>query len=487
MFALPMQVTVQRISPVLVELSIEVPADAVKTEVDKAYVNLARKAHVRGFRPGKAPRSVLSHLYGPQVHNDVAKAIVDTTLPQVLTEKQVTPVTRPTVETGTVSATEAFSYKARFEVQPDIEEVKYDGFQLYRPKVEATDAMVDEQIESLRLRHATLKAPEPARPSQNKDVVTIDFTVSVDGHLVKDAGGQGVQIELGAGQALPELDVALVGRSTGDSAECEVTFSEGHPNAVLKGKKGTFQVTVTDLKERILPALDDELAKDVGQFQTLIELRADVHTRLERALHDQSESALAQQMVTKLNEANPLELPPSLVEQQCRVLEQELTEQARRAGQRVTAEHLKTMHGAIHADAEQKVRAGLLMAAIARKNEIKVTDEDIEKAYVELAEQSGKNVAKVKAEYRENSRKNILLSMILEDKILDFIEAKSTITEGTPPPAAPPSAATEEPKVASAAAESPAAAEAAESGEEEGDKKDAAKPKKKKKAKAEEG
>jgi trigger factor len=192
-------------------------------------------------------------------------------------------------------------------------------------------------------------------------------------------------------------------------------------------------------------------------------------------------------MVTKLNEANPLELPPSLVEQQCRVLEQELTEQARRAGQRVTAEHLKTMHGAIHADAEQKVRAGLLMAAIARKNEIKVTDEDIEKAYVELAEQSGKNVAKVKAEYRENSRKNILLSMILEDKILDFIEAKSTITEGTPPPAAPPSAATEEPKVASAAAESPAAAEAAESGEEEGDKKDAAKPKKKKKAKAEEG
>jgi trigger factor len=481
MFALPMQVTVQRISPVLVELSIEVPADAVKTEVDKAYTNLARKAHVRGFRPGKAPRSVLSHLYGPQVQNDVAKAIIDTTLPQVLTEKQVTPVTRPTVETGKVSATEAFSYKARFEVQPDIEEVQYDGFQLYRPKLEATEAMVDEQIESLRQRHATQRAPDPARPAEPKDVATIDFRVSVDSREVKDAGGQGVQIELGAGQALPELDAALLGKSPGETAECEVTFSEAHPNAQLKGKKGTFHVTLTDLKERVLPALDDEFAKDVGQFQTLIELRADVHTRLEGALHEQSEASLAQQMITKLNEANPLELPPSLVEQQCRALEQELTAQARRAGQRVTPEQLKNMHGAIHADAEQKVRAGLLMAAIARKHEIKVTDEDVEKAYAELAEQSGKNLAKVKAEYRENSKKNILLSMILEDKILDFIEAKSTITEGPPPPVP-----AEDPK---ALAEAPAVASAPVAGDEEkeGDKKDAAKQKKKKKAKSEEG
>ena len=475
-----MQVIVQHISPVLVELSIEVPADAVKTEVDKAYVNLAKKAHVRGFRPGKAPRSVLSHLYGPQVQNDVAKAIIDTTLPQILTEKQVTPVTRPTVETGKVSATEAFSYKARFEVQPDIEEVKYDGFQLYRPKLEATDAMVDEQIESLRLRHAVLRAPEPARPAEKKDVATIDFTVSVDGHDVKDAGGQGVQIELGAGQALPELDAALLGKSQSETTTCDVTFPEAHPNAALKGKKGTFHVTLTDLKERVLPSLDDEFAKDVGQFQTLVELRADVHTRLTSSLHEQSEAALAQQMIVKLNEANPLELPPSLVEQQCRMLEQELAAQARRTGQRITQEQLKSMHGPIHADAEQKVRAGLLMAAIARKQDIKVTDEDVEKAYVELAQQSGKNVAKVKAEYRENSRKNVLLSMILEDKILDFIEAKSLITDGPPPAALP--------EEAKASAESPAVeptAVTAKSDVEEGDKKDPAKQKKKKKAKPE--
>jgi trigger factor len=459
-----MQVTVQRISPVLMELSVEVPADTVKNEVDKAYSNLAKKAHVRGFRPGKAPRSVLLHLFGPQVQNDVAKSIVDTTLPQVLTEKNVTPVTRPTVEPGKVSTTEAFSYKARFEVQPDIEEVKYEGFELIRPKLEATDKMVDEQLESLRQRHAALKAPEETRPAQARDVLTIDFTVSVDGHEVKDAGGQGVQIELGSGQALPELDAALLGKAAGEPVTCEVTFPTTHPRAELQGKKGTFHVTITDLKERLLPQLDDEFAKDLGQFQTLIELRADVHTRLEAVLKDQIEAALAQQMITKLSDSNPLELPPSLVEQQCRMLEQEVAMQARRLGRRMTAEQLKDMHGTLHADAERKVRAGLLMAAIAKKHEVKVTEEDIEKAYTEIAAQSGKNVAKVKAEYREAGRRDMLVSMIIEDKVLDIIESKAKLTDGP----------------AEGAAEGEAAVEASAEGGAEGEKA----PKKKKAKKA---
>jgi trigger factor len=466
-----MQVTVQKISPVLVELSVEVPADTVKSEVDKAYLNLAKKAHVRGFRPGKAPRNVLTQLYGPQVQNDVAKTIVDTTLPQVLTEKNVTPVTRPMVEPGKVSVTEAFSYKARFEVQPDIEHVKYEEFALVRPSLTATDKMVDEQLGSLRERHATLKAPEPARPTQPHDVLTIDFTVSVGGKEVKDAGGQGVQIELGSGQALPELDVALTGKTAGEPVTALVNFPDTHQNAELKGKEGTFTITITDHKERILPELDDEFAKDLGQFQTLVELRADVHTRLERVLKDQQEAALAQQMINQLNEHNPLEVPPSLVEQQCRVLEQEVAMQARQMGRRITNEQLKGMHGAIHADAERKVRAGLLMGAIARKNEIRVTDEDVEQAYGELAAQSGKNVAKVKAEYREAGRKDMLLSMIIEDKVLDLIESRAKVTDGPTADAAAEGGAT------AAAAEGDASEKKSEKAATEGEKK----PKKKKK------
>ena len=429
-----MQITVQRLSPVLMEVQVEVPADVVKTEVDKAYLTLAKKAHVKGFRPGKAPRSVLSHLYAPQVHSDVMNAIVNTTLPKVLEEKQVTPINTPNVEAGAVNEKAAFSYTARFEVQPEIAEVKYEGFELVRPNTTADEKMVEEQLVALQKRHATLKAPEPARPARAGDIVTIDFTLSIAGKPLKDGGGEGVQLELGSGQVLPELDAALTGKSVDEKFEVEASFPEGHPKAELKGKIATFAVTLRDIKEKVLPALDDEFAKDLGAFQTIVELRADIHSRLEKGLKDQAESALAEQIVAKLNEANQLEVPPSLVEQQCRLMEQEVAQQARRLGQRFSQEQAAQLHSKILEDAEKKVRAGLLMAAIAKKNEFKVTDEDIEKGFHELAQETGKNVAKLKVEYRDQAKRNMLIGMILEDKILDFLEEKSSITDAPAPP-----------------------------------------------------
>jgi trigger factor len=429
------EVTVQRISPVVMELQVQIPADSVKAQVDKAYLSLGKKAHVKGFRPGKAPRDVLSRLFGPQVANDVANAIVNDTLPKVLTEQNLTPVNQPAVEAGeAIDPKKAFSYKARFEVQPEIEDVKFEGFELFKPKVEVPDTSIDEQLEQLRTRNAALKAPEPARAAKAGDVVTIDFTLSVDGKEVKDGGGQGVQLELGAGQALPEIDAALLGKNNGDKATAEHTFPAEHPREDFRGKKGSFEITIADLKERVPPTLDDEFAKDIG-FETLIALRADVHTKLEKAFKDRSETVVAEQIVAKLNELNPCDVPPSLVEQQTRIMEQEVVMQARRAGQRFTQEQAETLHNAIVADAERKVRAGLLMAAIAKKNAFKVTDEDLEKGMQELAAETGKNVAKLRVEYREKSKRDILIGMILEDKILDFIEAKSKMTEGDPPKA----------------------------------------------------
>jgi len=431
-----MQVSVQRISPVVMELSIEVPANTVKTEVDKAYVNLGKKAHIKGFRPGKAPRDVLSRMFGPQVQNDVANAIVNDTLPKALVEQNLTPVSQPAVEAKVVDPKQPFSFTARFEVQPEIDNVKFEGFELFRPKVEVDDKSVDEQIELLRQRHAALKAPEPARPAKKGDVVTIDFTLSVDGKDIKDGGGQGVQIELGSGQALPEIDTALDGKSLNDKVEAEHAFPAEHPREDFRGKTGKFQITVSDLKERVLPNVDDEFAKDIG-FDTIVALRADIHTKLEKSSKDRSETVLAEQIVQKLNDENVCDVPPSLVEQQCRIMEQEVMMSARRMGQRITQEQAQQLHHAIHADAERKVRAGLLMAAIAKKNEFKVTDEDIEKGLNELAAETGKNVAKLRVEYREKSKRDILIGMILEDKILDFIETKSKIQDGEPPAPAP--------------------------------------------------
>jgi trigger factor len=223
-----------------------------------------------------------------------------------------------------------------------------------------------------------------------------------------------VQIDLGSNAVLPELDAGLIGASVDGTLDVDAKMPDSHPRKELAGKVARFHVQVKDLK---------------------------------------------------LNEKNPLDVPPSLVEQQCRMMEMEIMQNARRAGQRVTQEDFQRVHGRVHADAEKKVRAGLLMAAIAKKLELRVTDQDIQNGIEELAADSGKNVAKVRAEYSDPQHRQILIGMILEDKVLTHIESKANIQTGAPMAEAAPAvdAAKAEP---AAAAPSPSDVQASEGGAE---------------------
>src|SRR6185503_965665 len=154
-----MQVNIEKLSPVLVEFQVEVPADRVKTELERAYAQVQRTARVKGFRPGKAPRAVLAHLYSGRIHADVAQRLVDSTLSQVLADKQIQPLSQPAIAPNELKPDDAFSYKARFEVRPEIEKVKWEGFEVKRPAATASDEMVDAELERLRREHSTLEAP----------------------------------------------------------------------------------------------------------------------------------------------------------------------------------------------------------------------------------------------------------------------------------------------------------------------------------------
>ena len=422
-----MQVNVQQLSPVLVEFQVEIPADRVKVEVDKAYQALQKTARVKGFRPGKAPRDILTHLFGERVSMDVTRKLVDDTLSKALTEKNVQPLSQPDIEPQKLASGTNFSYRARFEVRPAIASVTYDGFEVTRPSIAVTDAMLSDELEALRKVHATLSAPSEARAAKKGDVLDISFAVEVAGKKVPEASGDGVQLELGSGQVLPELETALIGSNVGDAKDVSLTFAQNHARPDFRGKPAVFHVKVQEIKERVLPALDDDFAKDIGTFQTLDELKQDIKGKLEKAMKQRAEDAVAEQLVTKLVERNPIPCPPSLVEQQCQLMEQEIMQQARRSGEPVPRH--EELHARVHADSEIKVRAGLLMAEIAKEAQIKVSEEDIEKGLVELAEQTGKQVAKMRVEYRDQKKREMLIGMIIEDKILDIIEAKAKITE----------------------------------------------------------
>ncbi|MFT3763984.1 MAG: trigger factor [Minicystis sp.] len=422
-----MQVTVEKLSPVLVELQVQVPVDRVRSEVDKAYASIARTAHVKGFRPGKAPRAVLAHLYGGRIAADVAQRLVDETLNQALASQSVQPLSQPAIAPVDLKPEEPFSYKARFEVRPEIESVKWEGFEVNRPSTAATDAAVDAEIQRLRREHSTLQAPAEERAAKAGDVATVTFTLEVDGKTQGPAEPQEIETEVGSGEVMKEIDEGIAGLKAGETKDVTITFPERHPNPELRNKPGVFHLTLKEIRERIFPELDDEFAKDCGE-DDLAKLRDSLKAKIEKELKQKASDNVAEQLVLELCKANAIPVPPSLVEQQAQMTERELFAAARRAGQRL--DQSPDLKARVRADAEMKVRAGLLMAEIAREKQVQVTEEDIEKGYVELAEQTGKNVAKIKAEYRDAKKREQLIGMILEDKILDLIESAAKVTEG---------------------------------------------------------
>ena len=423
-----MQVNVQRLSPVLVEFDVEIDVARVTTELEKAYNQVARTARVRGFRPGKAPRKVLTHLYGARIAADVAQKLVDETFPQAVTEQKLQPVTSPAVESQGVEENKPFSYKARVEVLPEITGVTYEGLPGKRAKIDVQDEAIDKELDAVRKAHSTLEPPKSPRPAGAGDVATIDFVVSVAGEVIDDAGASDFQVEIGAGTLLPAIEEAVTGKSVGDTAVAEVPMQAQHPHQKLRGKTAKFDITLKDLKERVLPVADDEFAKDLGEFETLEALRQDIKTKLEAQAKEQSDNALAEQLVLELVKANPVPVPPSLVERQMRLTEQEILTRARSQGQRVTGLG-DDLRGKLVEDSEIKVRAGLLMAEIAKKEGIQIGNEELENGLKELAEQSGKNLAKLRAEYKDQRKREMLIGMILENKVLDIIEAKAKIED----------------------------------------------------------
>lgn len=419
-----MQISANQLSPVLLELSIEVDAERVTEELDKAYKQLSRGATVRGFRRGKAPRKVLRHVYGARIAADVAQRLVDETYSQAVDQQKVQTVSRPNIESRALSENEPFSYKARVEILPKIETVEYAGFEVKRPSTAVADEQIAEQLEQLRRANSTLEPAADDHAAEVGDVATVDFKVSVAGREVEDAQTEGLDIELGQNSVLPEIEAAVMGQKVAFEGNVEVQMPEavGHPK--LSGKKAVFSIVLKELKTRVLPELDDEFAKDLGDFDDLDGLKKSISEQLEAQAGDAADNAVAKALVAELVRRNPIQVPPTLVQQQMRITEQELIRQAGR--QRELPPEVRQR---VQEDSEIKVRAGLLMAEIAKSKGIQVSAEDLEEGLKSLAEQTGKNVARLKAEYQSKQKREMLVGMILENKVLDIIEQEAKIEQ----------------------------------------------------------
>ena len=261
-------------SPILRTLEVEVDADRVRKAYDRAYRDLAKGARIKGFRPGKAPRSVLERVYGASLAEDIERQLVGETLHEAVEQSGVEPVAEPAVESNAPTEGEPFRYVARVEVRPPIELPTLVGLPATRPSVVVEDEEVEGELASLQERRATTVDAEDGTAAESGSVVVVDYVGRIDGEAFEGGTSEGATIELGSGRLVPGFEDQLLGAVAGEERQVSITFPDDYPSEDVKGKDAVFDVKVVGVKRREKPALDDEFAKDIGdEFDSLDELK----------------------------------------------------------------------------------------------------------------------------------------------------------------------------------------------------------------------
>ena len=420
-----MQSHVESLSPVLVEVKVEVPWQKVNEDLESAYKSMQRKAHIRGFRVGKVPRDVVKNVLGKSIRSEVTAELVRQSLGQAVEEHKLDPVAYQDLSSPSITDGEPLTFTAKLEVRPKIDQVDSSGIEVERTVERILDSAISSEVDRMREKAAELVTPEPARASRSGDVLTIDLKVSVDGEVREAMGGTSRKIELGSGKLLADLEAGLTGVEVGQSKEIALTFPEDYGYEELRGKSAVFSTQVQDIQEKVLPEIDDELAKDLGH-DSIDALKASIREKLEADSRERSDALVREAVIEKLVDKNPIAVPPSLVAQETRALIEQFVRFQYMFGQQVQFD--EELQKGFSERAERKVRAGLLFGAIALAENITVTDEDVEEKIKELAERSGKHIAKVRAEYQGEQKRSLELQ-VLEKKLLEYLVSRATIKD----------------------------------------------------------
>ncbi len=432
----PLTVETHETSPVGRTLDIQVEARRVDRAFDRAYRDLAKTAQVRGFRPGKVPRSVLEKLYGAAIAEEIERAIVADTLPEALEQTGLEPVSEPGIDAPVPKPGAAFQYRVRLEVAPTLELPDLAEITGIRPAVEVPDAQVQSELESLRERHAEwLEEPEDTTAAEGHRLL-IDFVGRIDGETFEGGSAQGVELDLGAGRFLPGFEDQRVGARADEDREVRITFPEDYGPAELNGKEAVFQVHLAAIKRKELPELDDEFAKDLGEFEDLAALRERLRSDLEAHQERAAESALDRSLLDALAERVPVDLPPGMVE---RHLERRLARAHRELRNQVPEDDLRAQLSRWREEwrgrAEIEVRDGLLLEAVAERETVEVSDDEVEAEIEREATSQGVEVKRLRQAFEERGMLAGLRSQLRERKALGRLREKANVETGQAEPA----------------------------------------------------
>lgn len=404
-------------------LEVAIPASQVDGEVAQRLNKISRTARLKGFRPGKAPLSVIRQQFGEQVHGEVISDLLRSSFSEAVQREKLNPAGGPRIEPINLAPGGDLKYAAIFEVLPEIKLAPLAELSIEKPVASVTDADVEAMIDTLRKQRPVFN--EVTRGIASGDRATVDFVGRIDGEEFEGGTGEGVPILIGANQVMKEFEDAILGAAPGETRDFNATFSAEHTNKKLAGKTAAFNVKVVKVEEQSPAPLDEAFAKGFGiEDGSIDKLREEVRANMERELEAAIRQTVRSQVLEGLYEKNPIELPRQLVEEQIQELQVEML---RRAGVR-DAKQLPPREP-FEQPARRRVALRLLMSELVRSAGIRVSREDVQQRLNDLAA-SYSNPEEVRRAYLQNAEMmRQIESEVLESQAIDHVLGQAKTTE----------------------------------------------------------
>lgn len=409
----------------MVKFTIEVDADTFKKAIETAYLKNRGKINLQGFRKGKAPRKLIEKAYGSDVfYEDAANEVMQPAYEKALQESELEIVSRPTVDVVQAEEGKDFIFTAEVAVKPEVTLNDYKNIEIQKEEITVSEEEVNKRIDDVREKNARIIDID-GRPAKAGDTVVIDYAGSVDGVAFDGGTDQGHELVLGSGQFIPGFEDQVIGHNIGDSFDVNVTFPTPYHSEELAGKDAVFAVTIHGITEKELPEADDELAQDVSDFDTLEEYKEDLRKKIKEEKEHKAEHEVEHKVMDALVERLEVELPEPMVdlevENQLYSMENRMRAQGFSLEQymQFTGQTIASLQAGMKEGAAKSIKGRLALEAVAKAENLEVTEEDLEKEYQKVAEMYKMEVEKVKEMITDVE---MMKEDILGKKAMDFVK-----------------------------------------------------------------
>jgi trigger factor len=425
-----MKVTVEELSPSKRVLHVELPSERVTDRVEATFREWGQKLQLPGFRRGRVPSEIIRRRFEAEVHEEVLRELIPDSYREALTQAAIEPVSQPAVEDVHFHAGEPLTYRAVVEIKPPVTATDYRGVTLEREKVEVSDQEVDRALEYLR-EDAAEYVPMDGWPALKDDLVILDHEGSINGKPFKGGSGKNLTVALGHEGYLPGFTEQLAGMQKGEAKQFTLQIPADGPRKELAGRSVEFRVTVKEVKKRRVPELNDEFAKTIGDVESLAALRDKLRQQLAQRKTREQDAALKRTLMEKLVQQHAIEVPEAMVDREAAAVLEELAMTLRATGGRVEGlpQDPEVLRTTARETATRRVQQALLLEAVAKQENLAVTEDEIEAEVNALAGMYRQEPAAVRRALEDPVRKAGLSERILERKAMDFLFQHATISD----------------------------------------------------------